>query len=514
MKERLLIVLFCFAALLSSRASTSGCDGAGNCYVRSGASGSGNGSSWTNAYNGFGNNAGQINPSSMSRGTTYWVAAGSYGSPNFSTADSGTAVITVQAATTSSHGPASDWSSSYAGQVIFGADTSISSDYWTFNGQAWPCTDSVIACGTTGYNVYFHNTTDGSTTGAALILSGGTPANPQTGIILTYVEVQGINNGKSDDVGLEVQCSTSNFYLGYSYVHDVGVDLFSNQYTCSGQNYSGTGYIHEHDFYAHNHRGDSAAHAQAIATGAQDLVVRYSEFYDITSSGGITDPFPGVVTLQNWAIYGNVFYWDTGETAGVGDGMVGLFGENMTGTVYIVNNTLAYVNNADCPNGVCNSPALFLCGKSGCGSGGSATGYIENNLWWNPDQGQGEMLDSGSAWNPTVDYNQCYCPSGGCSYSGLFTTQGSHDLQTNTGNPFVNFDGVSNFNVALVADTSAGVAVTNWHTEPSWGCTPGKNCMDIDGFGVTRSANGTIDRGALQIGSALNPPTNLSAAVH
>ena len=29
--------------------AASGCDGAGNCYIRAGAAGSGNGSSWTNA---------------------------------------------------------------------------------------------------------------------------------------------------------------------------------------------------------------------------------------------------------------------------------------------------------------------------------------------------------------------------------------------------------------------------------------------------------------------------------
>src|SRR5215472_6032616 len=113
-------------------ARASNCDGLGNCYIHAGATGSGSGSSWTNACPGL---TGACSPSSMSRGVTYWVAAGSYGGQTFSTPDSGSSVITIEAATTSNHGPASDWSSSFAGQALFG-ESSVTSDYWTFNGQS------------------------------------------------------------------------------------------------------------------------------------------------------------------------------------------------------------------------------------------------------------------------------------------------------------------------------------------------------------------------------------------
>jgi len=434
----------------------------------------------------------------MTRGVTYWVGAGNYGTVAFNTPDSGTSVITIEAATASAHGPASDWSSSFAGQAVFGGDTAINTDYWTFNGQGWPsgCTGT-IACGVTGYNLYFDNTSDSSTSGAALFLPGKASTSPQTGITLNYIEVQGFSNGTSDDGGIEIQCANNNFYLGNSYVHDVGVDLIEAQYTCSGQNYTGVGWTFEHDYLAHNHRGDSAAHAQAIATGAQNLTVRYSIMHDITSSGGITDPFPGVVSLANWAIYGNTFEWDNSETAGVGDGMVGLFGETFTGYLNIYNNTLANINNADCPSGVCNAYALFVCGAS-CGSGGTVTAQVYNNLWWNPSWGQAVAYDSSSSWTAANDYNEAICPTTGCAYSGQFTTSGSHDVFSTSGNPFVNFDGVSNFNVALTADTSAGISESS--SLPT-GCTAGLNCYNIDGLGTVRGSDGTWDRGAEQLAS-------------
>lgn len=508
MKRLFALLVLCCAASFSQAATTTACDGAGNCYVRAGATGSANGSSWTDAYTGFGTGAGKINPSSMTRGYTYWVAAGSYGSPNFNTTDSGTTVITVTAATPSTHGPATDWSASYGGQVTFGADTEIGSDYWIFDGQSWPtsCT-GVAACGTTGYNLYFHNSTDGTTSGAALIIPGS------SNISLKYVEVQGVSNGTSDDGGIEIQCPTNNFYLGHSYVHDVGVDLIQGQYTCSGQNYTGTGHTYEYDYFSHNHRGDASAHAQAIATGAQNLTVRYSVFHDITSSGCITDPFPGVVNLANWAVYGNTFEWDNSEAAGVGNGLIGLYGEVFTGYLNVYNNTIANINNPACQSGVCNSPAVFVCGTN-CGSSGSVNAQVYNNLWWNPSYAIPVMYDGSSSWSATVDYNQAYCPSGGCSYAGSFSKQGSHDVFSTTGNPFSNFDGTSNFKIQLVADTSAG---SNLSSSLPSGCIAAESCYNVDPMGIIRAADGIWDRGAMQISgsaaSAPNPPTNLSAAV-
>ncbi|MEN6625838.1 MAG: hypothetical protein ABFD69_06375, partial [Candidatus Sumerlaeia bacterium] len=63
-------------------------------YVRAGAGG--NGSDWANAYGSL--------PSTLQRGSTYHIAAGSYGSHQFNDAESGTAMITIKKATAADHG--------------------------------------------------------------------------------------------------------------------------------------------------------------------------------------------------------------------------------------------------------------------------------------------------------------------------------------------------------------------------------------------------------------------------
>ncbi|MEN6626348.1 MAG: hypothetical protein ABFD69_08995, partial [Candidatus Sumerlaeia bacterium] len=63
-------------------------------YVRAGAGG--NGSDWANAYGSL--------PATLQRGSTYHIAAGSYGSHQFNDAESGTAMITIKKATAADHG--------------------------------------------------------------------------------------------------------------------------------------------------------------------------------------------------------------------------------------------------------------------------------------------------------------------------------------------------------------------------------------------------------------------------
>ncbi len=107
--------------------AASGCDGAGNCYVRAGATGAGSGADWTNAYTAL--------PSSLTRGVTYYIAGGNYTSGhNFSDADSGSTPITIQAATIASHGTSTGWNNSYQAQAVFTCCWTFGTDYYIING--------------------------------------------------------------------------------------------------------------------------------------------------------------------------------------------------------------------------------------------------------------------------------------------------------------------------------------------------------------------------------------------
>jgi len=523
-----------FCAFLSLTAvpcltwAATSCDGAGNCYIRAASSCTSScGATWSAAYSGFGTGASQINPASMTRGVTYWIAAGNYGTVNFSTAASGTSVITVNVATTSSHGPDSTWSNSYAGQAQFGGDSAISTSYWVISGQSWgsPCS-GLMACNLdSAYNLYFLNTTHLGSTDDILTVG------PGTNISITYADLQGPGtaanwstvNGNSDD-GLDVSTGngaqeTDNLYVGYSYIHDATVDLVGSNGQSSVSNVNGSGHIFEHDAFSRNWHGGTGTddpHTQAMSECVTNFTVRYNIFYDTVEDGTIDINVSNTCPISNWAIYGNEIYWDnsvpSNRIALVG-GILGMYGETITGYFYVVNNTVANLSPLSGAN--VNMSLMWICGTSCNSSASGATIVVANNLFWQSGSagGSGKAVDYSCDSTCTTevpsisDYNVGYCPTSGCTGGTGYSPQGSHDIATNSGNPFVNFDGSSNFNVALNTDTSAGTAVTGWASIPS-GCTSGVNCMNVDGFGVIRGANGTIDRGALQISGSSSAPSS------
>ena len=490
-----------------------GCDGAGNCYIYAGATGTGTGASWTNAYTGFGTGAHQVNPASMTRGVTYWIAAGSYGGVIWSTPDSGTSVITIEGATTSSHGPDGTWSNSYAGVAAFG-ESAITTDYWTINGQSWlgNCSGQ-MSCGVdAAYTIYFLNASDGS----GQILRVG----PGTNYTIEYVDMQGTGtpsnwatqSGNSDDGFTTYTTGTgliNNVYVGYSYLHDVGEDLVSSNRQGTG-GYNGTNHVWEHNFLARNFHGSTGLHTQAMSECATTLTVRYNTFFDVVQDGVIDINTGGPCTITTWYVYGNEVKWDNNVPTvrqALADGFIGMFGQVMSSssTINVYNNTFA---NITCPASTCgvNLTLVFDCAQtgnpSGCDSTENGTINIYNNLLYN-NGFTGNLAgnfgcDDGPCNAVNDDYNVGYCPSGGCANGGGYGPAGAHDQQISSTNPFSNFNGTTNLSVALAADTPAGLSITGWTTTPS-GCTSGTNCLNADALGVTRGANGTIDRGALQI---------------
>src|SRR6059036_1896844 len=99
----LLLVLFSFVVAMPAQAA--------NHYVRSGATGTGTGADWTNAFTAL--------PATLVRGDTYYIAAGTYSGYTFNTPVSGTTLITVKAATIADHGTSVGWSDAFAGQALF-----------------------------------------------------------------------------------------------------------------------------------------------------------------------------------------------------------------------------------------------------------------------------------------------------------------------------------------------------------------------------------------------------------
>ena len=103
---------------------------AANHYIRDGATGTG--SDWADACDDF---AGSCAVASLVRGDTYYVADGSYAARTFSTAASGTSVITIKKATASDHGTETGWVSTYGdGVATWSCTITFSTPYWVFDG--------------------------------------------------------------------------------------------------------------------------------------------------------------------------------------------------------------------------------------------------------------------------------------------------------------------------------------------------------------------------------------------
>ncbi|MDE3200037.1 MAG: Ig-like domain-containing protein [Acidobacteriota bacterium] len=487
--------------------AATGCDGVHSCYIYAGAKGKGDGSSWANAYTGFGTGAGQVNPARMLRGVTYWIANGNYGAQNFTTPDNGTLNITIEGATPASHGDATDWNDAFAGVAIFGGgETGVFSDYWFFEGQTrgadWQ----------SGYTIMFD--LNGIANKSGVITNRDSSGNSYSHLTFDYVEVRGSNMNMTFNGGSSTDCSTycdggfytgspTNYlYVGHSWIHDVGDTQFQSNIN-SVKNSNGSHWIIEYNYISRDHTGDQSngAHSEAFSSTVQDMVVRYNYFQDILSSGVITDASgPGAV-VGPWYIYGNIAFWTDNAnmysapgttSSGLGDGFVGFFGGTVLGTSYIVNNTIANIGvqpHCSQPGVACQMFFLYASGS------GSAKWIIENNLVWNAHGAC--VYDGGNTWTITADYNTVY---GGTA--GTMQNCGSNAQTVANTNPFVNWDGsgtqlvpYESLDFSLKSDTNTGNSA--FANLPA-GCTPSVNCMDTDMAGKQFGSNGVYERGAVQ----------------
>jgi hypothetical protein len=493
---------------------------ASNHYVCHGATGAGTGADWNNAYTGFGAGPGQINPGSMVRGDTYYVAAGTVSSLNstlgFSVPDSGTSVITIQAATDANPGTATGWTSGgtgacHQGQATFGP-IQTTTDYWTFNG-VYNDLMTAPSNNKSSYGFYFNN---GAGTGTpvnstAAIYVEGTANN----VIIKYVDVEGSGNTTSTAIGDKAIWVNSypvsggnNDYVGYSHLHDASVYML--------QFGGGDSDVAEYNWMERNCCNGGAAHRGAIDLGVNtlssgsseavsNLTIRYNMVEDIDGTSWI-DTAEGTIytfTASNWYIYGNVFQCNTAENTGSnacagGNGVIEFLGDpNLSpfptySNINILNNTVSGLIAA---NGQCGV---------GLNSGTYNNLTVRNNIFHSCSSNQPLCGQNGATCTgtTTLDSNSFYNVSGG---SGWGT-----NAQVATGNPFANGGtnaaGANDFQLA--SDTSAWSVLSN--------ITMGQvtETLTIDLDQNTR----TSSRGAYQFqgssASSPNPPKGLTAVVN
>jgi len=520
-------------------------------YVRQSATGTGTGADWTNAYTKL--------PATLVRGCTYYVAAGTYPGYAFNTPDSGTSVITIQAPTATNYGTATGWSSSYVGQAVWdtddgegvGALMNFTTDYWVFNGvyrstaTGIPYTDWQLESG------YGFKTNNASAVSCETDIGfGENPASsphPVHDIIFEYVDVSGSHattDGGCRESGVESDWGSYNLYFGYNYIHDTGLTIFymrGETANCSGSSGNvtcgspasgyGTGnnITMEYGYYYSNY-SDPNQHAEgcSCSQGLQNLTIRYNFWQDINGTATIV----GTATAADWNngnggngpwyIYGNVaFQSSSSYMSGKQDANVGVadifykWDTTFIGAVYILNNTFYNFG------GSWNSGTAIGMDDGSSDPSPATAFYVYNNLWSNSGgyNGVGSGLfntcpsNAGYADCTSVAWHdQAYFASTDTSYTS--DTDSAKEVSSSAA-PFAS--ATSPWNFTLTSDTMAGTLPANTGTYFTSGDTTASNTFNVDMNGVTRGANGTIDRGAFQIASgstALAPPTNLTAVVH
>ena len=383
------------------------------------AAGDGSGSDWANRMNRL--------PSTLVRGDIYYLMDGTYSTYKFSTANSGTSVITVKKAQSYDYGRSSDgcsndisagWNAATmgSGQAKFTEITAtLGIDYIRLDGNgrytgqgcgtAPGSTKTASDCG-----IYLGPISTGCSSECAYLYlgswSGGNTRNENWTI--RYIEGQGAGDSWSGSGSDEITIrdGTSNMLMDHMYLHDAGCDFFKiptitnltvqNSYfwkndsnaSCHGQmievevNSNGVDW-HNNVFRAIK-SGSTAVFTANTGSQSQNWNIYNNIFTQLDVSNGIFACINSGSRCTNINFYGNTLVTGSRTNPSL------IYSEN-TGSTYTVRNTLAYNYN----------------GLTIQGGPGSATVTQDHNTWLNsgsPGGGTGTITVTSGAPNPFVDY--------------------------------------------------------------------------------------------------------------
>lgn len=289
-----------------------------NCrFVRQGATGSGAGTDWTNACPDF---TGACAVSSLVRGTTYYVADGSYAARTWNTPTSGTSVITIKKATAANHGSETGWSSGYGdGQAVLTGGNTVSTSYWVFDGQVGDYQTGGI--GSYGFKFDFSEGQLGVT-------------NRADNNTYRYIDFDGITttgdyNYSADTKGLGAY-SGNNWTLSHCALHG-GESLIQG---------GGNNWVVEYSYLYNARSASSNYHTNVFfASGINGGVFRYNRIWNYRDEGLFFTGWDGPVS--NVKVYGNVFFTDGTTTYPRG---IEIRQDYSYSNIQIYNNTFSRLN--------------------------------------------------------------------------------------------------------------------------------------------------------------------------
>ncbi len=411
-------------------------------YVWDGAQGDGSGSDWANAYAAI--------PAELQRDTVYYFAAGDYGYKIIDTPVNGETQIVFKKATPADHGTGAGWSDSMAGAQAEFAGIQLQTSYFTMDGST--------GSGSGGNGFRVRNGGKDS----LFLLPAGFAHNH---ITITRCEMTfdrlDVDNGYG---GVAVEAKDSNdVKVQNCFIHDVACPI-----SWSGN----SNMLVEYNTIARN-QSTAVWHSEGIAAHyTSDVTIRYNTFEDIEGTGMIASLSGSV---QNWEIYGNLFFYSEGGTrTGAGHGIFTTnVPENSITGLKFYNNTIANIAQGNSTRGVLIP-------------GHGADVSIRNNLWF---------CDKGSA---CVAADHSVASGAYVADQNWYSSSVAHPPEANaqnggTSNPFVS---VANKDFRLRSGTNPGATLS-----PPY---------NVDAAGHPRGADGAWDRGAFEYAGEQHPaPQNL-----
>lgn len=429
----------------------------GACHaVAPASSGSGDGSSWSNA-EAYSSLAG----SGFVRGDVYYLADGDYGTSfSLTTAASGTTTITLKKAQSYDYGRSSDgcsndisagWNAGTMGSAqarwenkAAGGGPFVrlgSGGYYIINGngqtaspavgcggvQSTPPASMTAApnspsdCGIKWDDSSCTSTaTDGCDGGSGMINGGG----PGIRLLSMEIKGQGLNsngNNNSETYGWFASGGNLNgVIISHVYFHN----LSTTDFTVTAGGWNGGSFDHNYSWGIFD---GSTNHGEAIqlqgSNGTASVNnIDYNIFRDQQTNGDVVAVISGT---QTYNFFDNVDFCSPGGTSTScrhNDGVIGCFNSQTCSNVSIYDNTFSFPSN---------------CGWNV--TGGPSTMTVEDNLWYNC------AAVGMSGGTNTVDYN---------SYlNSNQSAVGSHDVSSSgVANPFVN---LAIGDVRLVSDGSS-----------------------------------------------------------
>jgi len=420
-------------------------------YIRAGASGANNGSSWTDAWTNFPSGTTYI------RGDEYYVADGSYPSSQylFQTTASGSTTIKICKATvatvgscSTAHGSDTNWLDTYGdGQAIFIGKLSITTAYWIIDGVSGAGSSATAGSNPATYGFYVNLTN-------TLIDSRGVDiggfSNPGNNLQLKHIAVQcaGLVSPEVDQSGFS---GYGNFVtMSYLYADNCVSSMWTQ----------GNNVTIENSYLGRQWTGNTHGVQVTFRDNPvfRNNIVAHCNPQCIEPGGDCT------TASSNGAYYNNVFNQAPGNANGVIKGVCN--GGIINSVIY--------------GNTVTNSQGPLLYQSNGSAGSGNT---VVNNLFYN-------------------SVGCCEAASGGAiahSYNAYFNsgTQSETGVQNGSGDPFVS---LATENYHLKAATNAGLTLS----------AP----FNTDLIGAARGADGVWDRGAFAfvgIGDTIPPmaPNNL-----